>query len=269
MMLPARTGIFLSLCAVVIAMASSASAQSAAPTTPETKQPPAKTKQAPAATAAPAASTAAKSTPKPHTANPASKNCTDKGGTLSIEKDGSGGEFGVCTFSNKRQCEEWAMMHGDCRSGGVHVASDSSAAARYCTISGGLYRAGPGDGKTERGSCAFRNGKVCPAADYFNTTCVSGIDKTQAPPPPAADATIRAFFKCAAGQSINATFINKAPASTRLKLSDGRELVLPQATSASGARYANAGDKIVFWNKGNTAFLEEGGKQTYTGCVVK
>jgi membrane-bound inhibitor of C-type lysozyme len=45
--------------------------------------------------------------------------------------------------------------------------------------------------------------------------------------------------------------------------------MLPQAPSASGARYANGDESIVFWNKGNTAFIEEGGRTTYQGCVAK
>ena len=55
----------------------------------------------------------------------------------------------------------------------------------------------------------------------------------------------------------------------KLVLSDGRVLRLPQALSASDARYANAAESIVFWNKGNTAFIEEKGKTTYDGCVDK
>ena len=50
-----------------------------------------------------------------------------------------------------------------------------------------------------------------------------------------------------------------------LQLSDGRSIALPQAMSGSGARYADAGDRTVFWNKGNTAFIEEGGKTTFGG----
>ena len=30
-----------------------------------------------------------------------------------------------------------------------------------------------------------------------------------------------------------------------------------------------AGTDNVFWNKGDTAFVEEGGKATFTGCVVE
>lgn len=81
--------------------------------------------------------------------------------------------------------------------------------------------------------------------------------------------TIQARFACNAGKSVNAEFINGAQSSVKLTLSDGRALSLPQATSGSGARYANANESIVFWNKGDTAFIEENGKTTYSDCTTK
>lgn len=53
-----------------------------------------------------------------------------------------------------------------------------------------------------------------------------------------------------------------------LKLSDGRAMTLPQTISASGARYANTDESIVFWNKGNTAFIAENNVETYSDCVT-
>jgi membrane-bound inhibitor of C-type lysozyme len=39
--------------------------------------------------------------------------------------------------------------------------------------------------------------------------------------------------------------------------------------SGSGARYANADESFVFWNKGDTAFITEGGgKEIYSGYVI-
>lgn len=76
-------------------------------------------------------------------------------------------------------------------------------------------------------------------------------------------------FSCEQGKTIGATFYQ---AKVDLVLSDGRKMTLPEAISASGARYANAGETFVFWNKGNTAFITEGKTepqaQTYTNCVV-
>jgi membrane-bound inhibitor of C-type lysozyme len=84
----------------------------------------------------------------------------------------------------------------------------------------------------------------------------------------AADIINDVTFNCEAGKSIHAVFY---PESVGLILSDGRALSLPQTISGSGARYANADESIVFWNKGNTAFITEGsdGATTYGNCVVE
>ncbi|HWM30962.1 MAG TPA: MliC family protein [Methyloceanibacter sp.] len=76
-----------------------------------------------------------------------------------------------------------------------------------------------------------------------------------------------AVFKCDGGKTIDATFYAD---SVDLKLSDGRSMKVPQAMSASGARYANKDETFVFWNKGDTAFVTEGkdGKETFSGCVT-
>ena len=44
---------------------------------------------------------------------------------------------------------------------------------------------------------------------------------------------------------------------------------VPQAMSGSGARYANADESFVFWNKGDDAFITEGDpdKPTFADCV--
>lgn len=46
--------------------------------------------------------------------NPASVNCTKHGGTLKIETEKDGGQIGICTFPNGKQCEEWAFMRNEC-----------------------------------------------------------------------------------------------------------------------------------------------------------
>lgn len=74
---------------------------------------------------------------------------------------------------------------------------------------------------------------------------------------------LSATFECPDGKSIYAGFSEKSVA---LALSDGRELTLPQTISGSGARYANEGETIVFWNKGTGAFIEENGVTTYRDC---
>ena len=46
-------------------------------------------------------------------ANPASTNCIDNNGTLSIV-DANGGQVGMCTLPGGKVCEEWAYFRGEC-----------------------------------------------------------------------------------------------------------------------------------------------------------
>ncbi len=78
---------------------------------------------------------------------------------------------------------------------------------------------------------------------------------------------IKATFYCTDGKSIKAEFDN-ADDKVNLTLSDGRTWTLPRAMSGSGARYANADESQVFWNKGDTAFIEENGQTTYSDCAT-
>jgi membrane-bound inhibitor of C-type lysozyme len=74
-------------------------------------------------------------------------------------------------------------------------------------------------------------------------------------------------FTCAEGKSIHAVFYKRA---VHVALSSGPELFLPQTISASGARYATDDESLVFWNKGDTAFVTEGNENnlTYKDCVT-
>lgn len=90
---------------------------------------------------------------------------------------------------------------------------------------------------------------------------------TPQPPAPEQETPINSVsFSCNQNKVIQATFFKRRVA---LVLSDGRKLDVPQAISASGARYANTDESFVFWNKGDTAFVDEGGKRMYDGCVIK
>ncbi len=74
------------------------------------------------------------------------------------------------------------------------------------------------------------------------------------------------LFTCDGGKSLKAAF---SDGSVRLTLSDGRGLSLPRAISADGGRYANPDESFVFWNVGDTAFIDENGARTYSGCVTR
>ena len=78
-------------------------------------------------------------------------------------------------------------------------------------------------------------------------------------------------FSCGDSKTIAATFYPTDDKFVDLKLSDGRNLSVPHAISASGARYANADETFVFWNKGDTAFVTEGTSsvETFKNCSLK
>ena len=81
--------------------------------------------------------------------------------------------------------------------------------------------------------------------------------------------TIKALFTCNGGKTIQATFFPQDDIQVNLQLSDGRKVALPHAISASGARYATPDESMVFWNKGNTAFITENGTTTFENCVTQ
>jgi hypothetical protein len=74
-----------------------------------------------------------------------------------------------------------------------------------------------------------------------------------------------AIFNCADNKTIQADFLKD---NVSLILSDGRQLKLQQVMSGSGARYATIDESFVFWNKGDTTFIEEGKETTYKDCVT-
>lgn len=52
-------------------------------------------------------------TPAVAQANPASENCSSKGGNLEIITNNDGSQFGMCVFSDY-SCEEWALFNNEC-----------------------------------------------------------------------------------------------------------------------------------------------------------
>ena len=96
--------------------------------------------------------------------NPASQNCIAKGDKHVVERRPDGAQYGVCLFEDNRQCEERALLRGQCPAGGIRVAGYDTPAARYCAITGG---------RNEGGMCTLPGGKSCNAEAYFRgeVTC--------------------------------------------------------------------------------------------------
>lgn len=106
-------------------------------------------------------------------ANPASENCTAKGGTLIIQRRGDGGEYGLCTFEDAYACEEWALFRGDCPVGGVRTTGYDTVAQKYCAWVGGQTLAEP------NATCTFPDGSTCKDNDLFNGHCRPGDNPAQ------------------------------------------------------------------------------------------
>ena len=105
-------------------------------------------------------------------ANPASENCIAQGGTLQIVTRGDGGQYGICYFEDNRQCEEWALLRGDCPVGGLKITGYATPAAQYCVITGGTYAiTGNSGADDEQGACTLPDGGQCDAWDYYNGLC--------------------------------------------------------------------------------------------------
>jgi putative hemolysin len=105
-------------------------------------------------------------------ANPASENCIQQGGTLIMQSRGSLGEYGVCVFADNRQCEEWALLRGDCPETGVDISDYTTTAATYCAITGGEYAVTGNTGAAdEQGTCTFKSGQTCDVWAYFDGEC--------------------------------------------------------------------------------------------------
>lgn len=83
---------------------------------------------------------------------------------------------------------------------------------------------------------------------------------------PVPQATITSVtYDCDQKKTIQATYLNNT---VELDLSDGRSAMLMQGVSGSGIRYVNSDETLVFWSKGDTAFIEEKGVTTFKDCVT-
>ncbi len=109
--------------------------------------------------------------------------------------------------------------------------------------------------------------------------CQSGTP-LKVPPPDAPISTVR--YQCQQGKTMIADYFD-GPTRTAsdgrpipggrvvVQLGDGRKFSLPQTLSGSGIRYADSSESVVFWSKGDTAFVEEGPSKTvtYADCVTR
>jgi membrane-bound inhibitor of C-type lysozyme len=112
----------------------------------------------------------------------------------------------------------------------------------------------------------------------FLAACTSG-PPLAAPSPDAPISTVR--YQCQQNKTMVADYYDGTSrvgpdgrpipgGRVLLQLSDGRKFSLPQTLSGSGIRHADSSESLVFWSKGDTAFVEEGPTKavTYRDCVA-
>ena len=111
--------------------------------------------------------------------NPASVSCSDNGGTLEMRQDASGGEYGMCVFSDGSECEEWAYFRGECAPGEATPESTQSAnmpdpASVNCGDQGGTLEIRQDAGGGEYGMCVFADNTECEEWALLRGTCAPG-----------------------------------------------------------------------------------------------
>ena len=97
-------------------------------------------------------------------ANPASVHCETQKGVLTMAKNAKGDEYGICTFEEGRQCEEWALFREECPKGGVKLTGYDTEEQRYCAIAGGQV-------DMEKKTCSLPDNRVCDLTNYYNSDC--------------------------------------------------------------------------------------------------
>ncbi|MBI5881449.1 DUF333 domain-containing protein [archaeon] len=102
-------------------------------------------------------------------ANPASVNCEEKGDTLDIVTDETGGQVGMCTLKDGTVCEEWAYFRGECP-----VAKACTMEAKLCPDGSAVGRTGPdcefAKCPDEEPVACTEEAKVCPDGSAVGRT---------------------------------------------------------------------------------------------------
>ena len=159
-----------------------------------------------------------------------------------MEQRGDLGEIGVCYFednaplTNGGQCEEWALLRGECPVGGVKVTGYATEAARYCAITGGTYAATGKNGQAdEQGTCTFTTGVRCDAWDYYNGKCDASAGT--APATPDATLVVPSAEVCAEmAQALTQAVTKAAKPPADVKVTQSEETLALPGASGPGCR---------------------------------
>ena len=112
-------------------------------------------------------------------ANPASAYCEEQGFKLETRTAEDGSQYGVCTFKDDTECEEWAYYRDECKPGDMDVAPAPTAApagianpaSTYCVEQGGTLHIRTADDGSQSGVCTFPDGSECEEWAFFRGEC--------------------------------------------------------------------------------------------------
>ena len=112
-------------------------------------------------------------------ANPASAYCEEQGFKLEIRSAQDGSRYGVCTFKDDSECEEWAYYRDECKPGDMDVALPPTAApagianpaSSYCVEKGGTSEIRTAEDGSQFGVCSFTDGSECEEWAFFRAEC--------------------------------------------------------------------------------------------------
>jgi len=119
-------------------------------------------------------------------ANPASKNCVDRGYQSRIEKNSDGSETGLCVFPDGSTCEEWKFYQGNC----TYSPDPKGITDKLCTSSGGNWNdCGSACRNAPNGTaCTLQCVQQCECGGIAGFRCPAGYECTDYEPAGAADA---------------------------------------------------------------------------------
>jgi putative hemolysin len=118
-------------------------------------------------------------TPQANMPNPASVYCEKNGGKLELRTDAAGAVSGVCVFSDKSECEEWAYFRSECKPGdslkptpaSSPAASLPNPASAYCEQHGNKVQIVTAADGSQSGVCVFSDGSTCDEWAYYRGEC--------------------------------------------------------------------------------------------------
>jgi membrane-bound inhibitor of C-type lysozyme len=84
---------------------------------------------------------------------------------------------------------------------------------------------------------------------------------------PATPQPMTMLYRCEGDAQVTVAMLDAESERIALTLPGEAAVELSQAESASGAKYA--GDKLVFWGKGDEAMIERDGKAIFSGCKLQ